>query len=191
MLRQMIRSFLLLMVLTGITGLAYPLAVTGIAQALFPYQASGSLLQRDGNTVGSELIGQNFANPGYFHSRPSAAGKDGYDASSSSGSNLGPTNKKLVETTADMIIKVREENGLDKTELVSSDLVLASGSGLDPHISPAAAFLQAERIAQERGLSVEKVKQLVDSCVEDRQFGIFGEQRVNVLKLNLALDVLK
>lgn len=191
MLRQMIRSFLMVMVLTGITGLAYPLAVTGIAQALFPYQASGSLIQRDGNTVGSELIGQNFANPGYFHSRPSAAGKDGYDASSSSGSNLGPTNKKLVETTADMIIKVREENGLDKTELVSSDLVLASGSGLDPHISPAAAFLQAERIAQERGLSVEKVKQLVDSCVEDRQFGIFGEQRVNVLKLNLALDVLK
>ncbi|MDF2501295.1 MAG: kdpC 2 [Anaerosporomusa subterranea] len=191
MLRQMINSFLMLLVLTIITGLAYPLAVTGVAQALFPHQANGSLISKEGKPIGSELIGQNFANSGYFHSRPSAAGKDGYDASSSSGSNLGPTNKKLVDTASDTIKKVREENGLDEKGLVPADLVLASGSGLDPHISPAAAYLQVERIAKERGLSVEQIKKTVDSYVEGRQFGVFGEPRVNVLKLNLALDAVK
>lgn len=181
----------MLIVLTVLTGLVYPLAMTGVAQALFPYQANGSILVHNGQPVGSALIGQNFSSAGYFHGRPSAAGQDGYDANSSGGSNLGPTNKKLMDTVSDNIAKVREENQLDKQQLIPSDLVLASGSGLDPDISPAAAYLQAERVAKERGGAVDKVRKLVDSHVKDRQFGIFGEPRVNVLELNLALDALK
>jgi len=188
--RQIMNAIRMLIVLTAITGLAYPLVMTGVAQALFPAQANGSLIVKDGKVVGSALIGQSFAEPGYFHSRPSAAGKDGYDGVSSSGSNLGPTNQKLIDTASDTSKKVREENKLEENGLVPADLVLASASGLDPHISPAAAYLQVERVAIARGRSVDQIKKLVDSHVEGRQLGLLGEPRVNVLNLNLALDAL-
>ena len=181
----------MLIVFTIITGLAYPLAMTGLAQALFPFQANGSIITHDGKPIGSALIGQNFTSAGYFQGRPSAAGTDGYDATSSGGSNLGPTSKKLVDTVADNIKKVREDNKLDEQKPVPADLVLASGSGLDPDISPAAAYVQIERVASERGLSVSEVNNLVEQHIKGRQFGIFGEPRINVLELNLALDALK
>jgi K+-transporting ATPase ATPase C chain len=180
----------MLIVLIAITGLVYPLVMTGVAQALFPAQAKGSMIVRDGKVVGSALIGQSFASPGYFHSRPSAAGKDGYDGVSSSGSNLGPTNQKLIDTVSDASKRIRDENKLDENGLVPADLVLASASGLDPHISPAAAYLQVERVAIARDRSVDQIKELIDNHVEGRQLGLLGEPRVNVLKLNLALDTL-
>lgn len=188
MFRQIVSAVVMLAVLTIITGFIYPLAMTGLAQTVFPNQANGSVVVKDGVAVGSKLIGQDFTSPGYFHGRPSAAGQDGYDGAGSAGSNLGPTNQKLMDTVADNIKKVREENGLPADTAVPSDLVLASGSGLDPHISPAAAHTQIERVARERGLAAGEVRQLVDRHVEGRHWGIFGETRVNVLELNLALD---
>jgi len=191
MLKQMKVAFTMLMVFTVITGLVYPLAMTGLAQALFPFQANGSIIVKDGKPIGSALIGQSFTSAGYFQGRPSSAGNDGYDGTSSGGSNLGPTSKKLVDTVSDNIKKVREDNKLDDQKLIPSDLVLASGSGLDPDITPAAAYIQVDRVAQERDLSADEVRKLVDAHVKGRQFGIFGEPRINVLELNLALDALK
>ncbi|HWR42966.1 potassium-transporting ATPase subunit KdpC [Sporomusa sp.] len=187
----MINSLMMVIVLTVLTGIAYPLAMTALAQTLLPQQANGSLITKDGQVIGSRLIGQNFTSPGYFHGRPSAAGADGYDAASSSGSNLGPTNQKLKAAVAERITNTKSENNLPQDSSIPGDLVLASASGLDPHISPASAYLQVERVATERGLPFAQVRSLVDSHTASRQFGFLGEPRVNVLELNLALDVMK
>jgi K+-transporting ATPase ATPase C chain len=171
-----------------LTGIIYPYAVTGLAQLLFPAGANGSLApDKDGKVIGSELIAQPFINPAYLQSRPSAAGEKGYDAISSGGSNLGPTSKKLRERAAKDLKRLKEENP-DATGPVPIDLVTASGSGLDPHLSPEAALWQAPRIAEARKISPEQVKAAVDSATEGRTFGFIGEPRVNVLRVNLALD---
>ncbi len=170
-----------------ITGLAYPGLVTAIAQAAFPSQANGSLVSRNGAVVGIALIGQPFAGPQYFHPRPSAAG-NGYDATASSGTNKGPTDRKLADTlVAGAVAKAVAEDKAEKGK-VPADYATASGSGLDPHISPASALLQAPRVASARGVDVEEVRKLVRMHIEGRQFGLLGERRVNVLLLNLNLD---
>jgi potassium-transporting ATPase KdpC subunit len=158
-----------------------------LSQALFFKQANGSLVESGGKIVGSELIGQKFAEPGYFHGRPSAAG-DGYDASISGGSNLGPTSQKLVDRIKTEIAQIREENP-DFTGPIPADLVTASASGLDPNLSPASAYAQASRVAAARGASLKGIKELIASHTENRQFGFLGESRINVLNLNMALDV--
>jgi K+-transporting ATPase ATPase C chain len=188
--RALMISIKMTIVLTILTGIIYPLAMTGIANALFPHQAQGSLIERDGKVVGSELIGQTFAAPGYFHSRPSAAGDKGYDASNSSGSNLGPTNKTLISTVQQRVKDVVEANpGIDVSQ-VPIDLVTASGSGLDPEISPASADIQVARVAKARGIGEDDVRLLIRQNTRARYVGIVGEPGVNVLAVNLALDKL-
>jgi K+-transporting ATPase ATPase C chain len=188
MFRGLLRpAIALTLLLCALTGLAYPGIVTGLAQLLFPRQASGSLVEAGGRVVGSELIGQPFSRPEYFHPRPSAAGS-GYAAAASSGTNKGPTDLKLADTLiAGNVARVVEEDG-GKRGKIPSDMVTASASGLDPHISPANAALQVARVARARGVSPGVVTALVARHTEGRQFGILGEPRVNVLLLNLALD---
>nr|WP_320147734.1 potassium-transporting ATPase subunit KdpC [uncultured Anaeromusa sp.] len=190
MLRQLIHAGGMLLVLTVLCGVLYPLSMVGLAQVVFPFQANGSIIMQGETPIGSSLLGQSFGDEKYFHGRPSLAGDDGYDANGSAGSNLGPTNKKLIDTIADNVKKAREDNGLAEDEPIPSDLAMASGSGLDPDITPAAALLQAERVAKARTLEVGTVEKLIISQIKERQWGILGEERVNVLALNLALDKL-
>src|SRR5262245_36703635 len=182
--RNLMAALLMTIVTTVILGVVYPLAMTAIAQVAFPYKANGQLIERNGRLVGSRIIGQGFSKPGYFRPRPSAAGM-GYDAANSAGSNLGPTNKKLVDAVKANVEAARKEN---PGTPVPIDLVTTSASGFDPHITPAAANFQVPRIARERGVTEADVRRLVDAHTEGRQLGFFGEPRVNVLALNLALD---
>lgn len=203
MLKQLRPAILSVLVLTLLTGIVFPLLITAIAQVVFPYQAKGSLITQNGKVVGSELIGQSFAAPGYFHPRPSAAGS-GYDASNSSGTNLGPTSSKLLKGIEDdpatkdtdesyagipqQAEAYRKENGLAANASLPADAVTRSASGLDPHISPANARLQAERIATARGSEAVVISKMIGDLTEGRQLGILGEPRVSVLKINLELD---
>jgi potassium-transporting ATPase KdpC subunit len=187
MFKQLVPAIRITLLLTVLTGILYPGVVTGLCNLLFHQKANGSLVVINGQVVGSSLIGQRFSKPEYFHPRPSAAGQDGYDASASSGSNLGPTSKKLIDRITDDILKFRKENP-DYHGPIPSDMVTASGSGLDPHISPASAQAQAFRVAKARGVPVGQVNQLITQYTEAPSLGILGDARVNVLKLNLALN---
>jgi potassium-transporting ATPase KdpC subunit len=182
--KNLITAVLMTIVTTILLGVAYPLVVTGLAQMLFPEKANGQLIERNGKIIGSRIIGQAFSSPGYFRSRPSAAGT-GYDATSSAGTNLAPTNKKLIDAVKAAVDSAKKEN---PSAPVPVDLVTSSASGLDPHISPAAAAFQVPRVARERGVSEDEVRRLVAAHSLGRQLGFLGEPVVNVLELNLALD---
>ncbi len=188
MVRNLLRpAIVLTLLLCAVTGLVYPGVVTGLAQLLFPRQANGSMVEVGGRVVGSELIGQPFTKPEYFHPRPSAAGQ-GYDAAASAGTNKGPTDRKLADTViAGNVARAVEEDGATRGK-IPADMVTASASGLDPHISPANAELQVARVARARGVSPDRVREVLREHTEGRQFGFFGEPRVNVLLLNLTLD---
>jgi K+-transporting ATPase ATPase C chain len=188
--RQLVPAALAVAVFTILLGVVYPLVTTGIAQVAFGDKADGSLVERDGRVVGSSLVGQSFTSPGYFHPRPSAAGS-GYDATASSGSNLGPLNVDFLAAIDERVAAYRAENGLDELVAVPVDAVTASGSGLDPHISIANAELQAARVADARGLELAQVLDLVDASTDGRDLGVLGEPGVNVLLVNLALDDLQ
>jgi len=182
--KNLITSVLMTVATTILMGLIYPLVVTGIAQVLFPHKANGQLILKNGKVVGSSIIGQGFSGPAYFHSRPSAAGS-GYDAANTNGSQLGPTNQKLLDRVKGDVANAQSDHpGVD----VPIDLVTASASGLDPHITPAAAEFQLSRVAKERGIEIERLRTVVAKHTEDRQLGFLGEPRVNVLELNLDLD---
>jgi K+-transporting ATPase ATPase C chain len=184
--KNLLTAVLMTIVTTVLFGLVYPLVITGLAQVIFPENANGQLIRAaDGTVIGSRLLGQPFVSAGYFRSRPSAAGANGYDAGASSGSNLGPMNQKLIERVRADVAMAQNENPGTR---VPVDLVTTSGSGLDPHITPAAAEFQIPRVARERGMSEDELRQLVNEHTEQRQFGLLGEPRVNVLELNLALD---
>jgi K+-transporting ATPase ATPase C chain len=187
MFQQLLPAFRIMLAMTVLTGLIYPAVVTGICQAIFRDKANGSMVTARGANVGSSLIGQNFTKPEYFHPRPSAAGNDGYDGTASSGSNYGPTNKKLIDRVKASIEQVRKENP-GYTGPIPADLVTTSGSGLDPHLSPESIDLQVERVAKARGIDGAQVRQIVAQHVEGRELGFLGEPRVNVLALNMALD---
>jgi potassium-transporting ATPase KdpC subunit len=183
--KNLVTAILMTVVTTVLLGLIYPLVVTGIAQVIFHDKANGQLIERNGQVIGSRIIAQPFTSPGYFRPRPSAAGTNGYDAAGSSGTNYGPTNKKLIDRVKADTEKLQAEN---PGKPVPVDMVTTSASGLDPHISPAAAEFQAPRVAKERGMSAEEVRQLVTAHTEGREFGFLGERVVNVLELNLDLD---
>lgn len=182
--KNLITAILMTIATTILLGIIYPLAVTALAQLIFPRQANGQLIHRDGKTIGSSILGQSFSTPGYFHSRPSFAG-NGYDASNSNGSQLGPTNQKLIDRVKADVSRIQAENPRTPVPI---DLVTGSASGLDPHISPAAAEFQLPSVAKERETTVEQLRPLLAKHTEDRQFGFLGEPRVNVLELNLELD---
>lgn len=184
--RQLLPGLRMTLVMTVLTGMIYPGVVTGLCQLLFPNQANGSLVSKDGKVIGSSLIGQNFARPEYFQPRPSAAG-NGYDATASNGSNLGPTSKKLADRIKASVDKFHKDNP-NFTGVIPADLLTASGSGLDPHLSPESADAQADRIAQARGATPQDIRALIAQLTESRDLGFLGEPRVNVLRLNQALD---
>ena len=184
---QILPGLRITLFMTVVLGMLYPLAMTGISQAVFPRQSNGSLIKVGDKVIGSEIIGQNFAKPEYFHPRPSAAGQNGYDATASSGSNYGPTNKKLIDRASASVVQIRKENP-EYQGPIPADLATASASGLDPHISPDSALVQVARIARARGASPDAIRELAARYTEQPSLGILGERRVNVLLLNLALD---
>ena len=185
--RQLLIGLRMTLMLTFLTGLLYPGLVTGVCQMIFPNQANGSLIVKNGHVIGSALIGQSFTRREYFQPRPSAAGVDGYDPTASGGSNLGPTSQKLADRVKSSIAQFRKDNP-DFTGPIPADLLTASGSGLDPHLSPASISAQAPRVAVARGISIDQIQQLASEFTEGRQLGFLGEPRVNVMRLNSALD---